>query len=91
MATASAPTRIGVIRLGAATGLSAAVILILCWLGTLLPFSSPTHAFIALFTPAAVGSVKALIEGACWSFLFGLLSGFVFASIYNLCAGFDRR
>lgn len=91
METASSPTRIGVIRLGVTTGLSAIVIFILCWLGTLLPFSSPTHAYITLFTPAPVGSIQALFEGACWSLLFGLLTGLVFATIYNMCAGLQPR
>jgi hypothetical protein len=83
--------RIGVARLAFALGVSAAAIFVLCWLGTLLPFGSPTHAYIALFTPAPIQSIQALFEGTCWSLLFGLLSGAVFALVYNLLAGLERR
>ena len=63
--------RTGVLRLALAGAITAALVLILCWLGTFIPFSSPTHAFIGLFTPAEMNSVAALCQGAAWSFLFG--------------------
>lgn len=91
MESASATGRIGVVRLGVAGGISAVLIFILCWLGTFIPMSSPTHAYISLFTTARPDSVAALAEGGLWSLLFGLLSGAVFAFVYNLCAGLDRR
>ena len=83
--------RLGVVRFASAAGLSAAFVFILCWLGTLIPFSSPTHAYIALFTPAPMQSVQALGEGTLWSLLFGVLTGAVFALVYNLLATLDRR
>jgi hypothetical protein len=89
---ASARThRLGVVRLALAGGLSAALVFILCWLGTLVPFGSPTHAYIALFTPAPIQSVQALGEGSLWSLLFGILVGAVFALVYNLLAVVERQ
>lgn len=83
--------RISVVRLAATGGVGAAAILILCWLGTFVPFSSPTHAYIGLFTLADVQSGTALVEGSLWSLLFGALSGAVIALTYNLFARLERR
>jgi hypothetical protein len=100
MATTQAPvpdterrsgSRIGLTRLAATIAAAAGLIFVLCWLGTFLTFSSPTHAFIGLFTNAEPQSVNALVEGATWSVLFGLLSGGIVAALYNLFAGLDRR
>jgi hypothetical protein len=83
--------RIGVTRLGATAAVVSAVIFVACWVGTFIPFSSPSHAFIGLFTTAGVSSVQALVEGTIWSLLFGALSGALFAAIYNLFAVLERR
>ncbi len=100
MATAQVPlttiehhstNHIGVVRLAATTGVAATLIFVLCWLGTFIAFSSPTHAYIGLFTDADTQSIQALIEGGTWSLLFGLLSGALVAALYNLFAGLDRR
>jgi hypothetical protein len=92
MATQSiAAHRIGVLRLALAGAITAALVFVLCWLGTFVPFSSPTHAYIGLFTPAEMNSFAALCGGVAWSFLFGGLSGAVFAWIYNLLDGLERR
>jgi predicted small integral membrane protein len=82
---------LSVVRLSAATGITAAVILLLCWLGTFVPFSSPTHAYISLFTNAEISSGLALAEGICWSLVFGLIVGAVFALIYNAAAPLGRK
>lgn len=83
--------RIGVLRLAVAGAITAALVFVLCWLGTFVPFLSPTHAYIGLFTPAERSSILALCEGTAWSFLFGGLSGAVFAWTYNLLDDLDRR
>ena len=84
MATQSLAThRIGVLRLTLAGAVTASLIFVLCWLGTFIPLSSPTHAYIGLFTTADMNSFVALCQGAVWSFLFGGLSGALFAWIYN--------
>lgn len=83
--------KLGIMRLGLAGGVTAAAILILCWVGTAIPLSSPTHSYISLFTPADVKSVAALLEGSLWSLLFGTLSGALFAVIYNSFGRFDGR
>jgi hypothetical protein len=92
MATQSIVThRIGVLRLALTGAITAGLVFVLCWLGTFIPFSSPTHAYIGLFTPAEMNSGGALVEGAVWSFLFGGLSGAVLAWVYNALGGLDRR
>lgn len=78
-------------RLVVAGSVTASVVFVLCWLGTFIPFSSPTHAYIGLFTPEEVKSVNALMEGSLWSLLFGGLSGGLFALIYNAAAPLGRR
>lgn len=83
--------RIGVTRLAATLGVGAALIFGLCWLGTFIPLSSPTHAYIGLFTTAQPNSVAALFEGGAWSLLFGALTGAVLAALYNLLDRLDRR
>ena len=83
--------RLGVPRLALTGAITAAVVFVLCWLGTFIPFSSPTHTYIGLFTQADVGSTNALAEGVLWSFLFGGLSGAILAAVYNLLRPLERR
>jgi len=83
--------RVGVLRLALAGAITASLVFVLCWLGTFIPFSSPTHAYIGLFTPADMSSLAALCQGAAWSLLFGGLSGSVFAWVYNVLASLDDR
>ena len=99
MATLStAPAREGdrlhvvnAVRLGIAGGVTAALVFVLCWIGTFVPFSSPTHAYIGMFTNADFSSGQALVEGTLWSLLFGLLVGAAFALIYNVTAALERK
>ena len=92
MATASPTSRLeadhghslSVVRLMVTGGLTASIVFLLCWVGAFIPYSSPTHAYIGLFTTAAYSSEQALAEGFCWSLLFGGVVGAVFALIYNL-------
>ena len=91
MATQAIVTRrIGVLRLALTAAITAAVVFVLCWLGTFIPFSSPTHAYIGLFTPADINSAVGLGQGICWSFLFGGLSGAVLAAVYNALGPLER-
>lgn len=82
---------LSVTRVSVATGVSAAVLFVLCWIGTFVPFSSPTHAYIGLFTNADYSSAAALLEGTCWSLLFGLSVGATFVLIYNATGPLGRR
>lgn len=84
------PRRIGVARLAATLGAAAALIFVLCWIGTFIALSSPTYAYIGLFTSAEARSGAALLQGSIWSLLFGALSGLVLAAFYNLFALLDR-
>lgn len=90
MATSKVPrvptNRIGIFHLAATSGVTAIVIFILCWLGTFIPFSSPTHAYVGLFTQAEMQSGAALVEGGLWSLLLGGLSGGLIAVFYNMFA-----
>lgn len=78
-------------RLLVTGGVTAASVFVLCWVGTFIPFSSPTHAYINLFTNAGIGSGLALAEGTLWSLLFGALVGAIFAMIYNATSPRGRR
>ena len=99
MATASTPPfpeverrhTLSVTRLLITGGVTAAAVFVLCWVGTFITFSSPTHAYIGLFTNAQVSSEQALAQGTLWSLLFGALVGAVFALIYNATAAIGRR
>ena len=98
MATASGATlreaggahALSVIRMLVAGGLTASAVFLLCWVGAFLPYASPTHAYIGLFTTAEYTSGQALAEGFCWSLLFGGVVGALFALIYNFTAYFER-
>ena len=78
-------------RLAVSGGITAAAIFVLCWLGTFIPFSSPTHAYISLFTRADISSGLALVEGTCWSLLFGIIVGAVFGLVYNATRSFSSK
>ena len=83
--------RLGVRHLAVASALTAAAVFVLCWTGVFLPFASPTHAYVGLFTDADLRSVIALGEGSFWSLLFGALVGGLFALIYNATTFTSRR
>lgn len=85
-----ATRRLSVVRVAVAAGVGLAVVMVLCWLGAFLPFGSPTHAYVSLFTPAELTSVQALLEGTFWSLGFGLIVGAVLAATYNLLARLER-
>lgn len=80
---------IAILRLTLTGAIAAAILFVLRWVGAFVPFLSPTHAYISLFTPADVKSVGALVEGAICSFLFGALSAAVVGLVYNLLVGFE--
>ena len=81
---------LSVVRASAAAGVALGLLVILCWIGAFIPFASPTHAFIGLFTPADLHSTRALLEGTLWAFLFGLIAGAVIAITYNSLARLER-
>jgi hypothetical protein len=82
---------LGITRLAVTGGVTGGLFLVFCWLGTFLPVSSPTHAYIKLFTNADVGSARALVEGGVWALLFGALISALFAFVYNSVAALSRR
>jgi hypothetical protein len=82
---------VSLLRFIVAGGATASLVFVICWFGTFVPFSSPTHAYIGLFTNADFSSGQALFEGTCWSLLFGAFVGAVFALVYNATAPLGRR
>jgi len=95
MASTSEPLGAGdrnlsVLRLALTGGLVAVLLFVLCWIGTFIPLSSPTHAYVGLFTPAPMSSTLALIEGTCWSLAFGAIIGALIALVYNALSGLFR-
>lgn len=81
---------LSVIRMLIAAGLSAAAVFLLCWISAPLPYDSPAHAYIGLFTSADYASGQALAEGLSWSVLFGGGGGAIFALFYNATAYIGR-
>ncbi len=82
---------LSVVRLFAASAITATAVFVLCWLGTLIPLSGPSHAYIGLFTTADASSAGALVEGTFWSLLFGGLVGAVFGLAYRVTGSFGGR
>lgn len=81
--------KIGVLRLALTGAIVASLFFVLCWIGMFLPFGSPTHAYLALFTNAEITSTNALVQGVCWSALFGLVAGGLTALVYNALSALD--
>jgi hypothetical protein len=76
-------SHLNIAHVAVTSGLTATLVFVLCWLGTLIPLSGPTHAYIGLFAVAPVSSLLALAQGSCWSLFFGGLVGGIFAAISN--------
>lgn len=93
MTTATIEThhhRLGVLRCTIAGALVLAVQFVLCWIGALF-IASQTHMFVELFTAQPVASTAALGIGTIWAGVFGAITGFLVAVIYNVLASLDRR
>lgn len=87
----TASIELSVVRMLVAGGTSALAVYVACWIAAQLPASSPTHAFISLFTSAEVTSGAALVEGGVWAMVFGAFVTSIFSLIYNLTAPLTRR
>ena len=90
-ATYARTGNLGVMRFALTGALAAAIFVLFCWVGALLPIGPATHMYLRLFTNAELSSITALIEGVCWSIGFGLIAGALIAVIYNALAFLDRR
>lgn len=62
------------------------IIFVACWLVAFTPLAA-THTFIALFTTEEATSAVALVQGACWSMIFGAWLGFLIAAVDKLVVG----
>lgn len=56
-----------------------------CWLLALTPLNA-THSLIRLFTAAEITSSTALVQGVCWSLIFGAWIGFLIAIVSRFVA-----
>jgi hypothetical protein len=86
------PSRSALLNLAAfgfAASAALVVLFVLCWIvAAIIPgLAGASHGWIALFTTAPVGSVKALIEGGMRSIVFGWIIAVVMVPIYNRIAG----
>lgn len=61
------------------------IVFVACWLLAFTPLGA-THAFIALFTTADTTSQVALVNGLCWSLIFGAWIGFLIAAVHRIVA-----
>lgn len=93
MATEDVPVRrIGVVRLALTGAIVAGLFYALCWIGRLvLPVGPASHMYLQLFTSADLSSATALLQGLCWSVVFGLLIGALGAFVYNWLGGLEPK
>lgn len=89
--TSSKASRVNLSRFAFTGALAAITFFILCWIGGFLPFGPATHMYLQLFTSEPLNSGVALLQGVCWSLLFGLIAGALIAFYYNLLATLDAR
>lgn len=61
------------------------ILFIGCWLLALTPLNA-THSLIRLFTAAEITSSTALVQGVCWSLIFGAWTGFLIAIVSRFVA-----
>lgn len=88
--TSNLRSKSNVLRSVITGALAAGVFFIICWIGAFLPIGSAPHMYVALFTNAQITSSVALIQGFCWSIVFGLIAGALISLIYNVLAPLDR-
>lgn len=93
IATKTSVTRskASVVRIALTGALASSAFFVLCWIGAFIPAGPATHMYIEPFTDAEVSSGLALLQGVCWSLVFGLIAGALIAFFYNLLASFDGR
>lgn len=76
--------RLGVIHMALVGSATLFAVYVLCWAGAVLGFEAASHLFLALFSTAPITSTTALIQGACLSIGFGLITGAFVAMFFNL-------
>ncbi len=86
----SSPVKFGALHFATVGALVLGIIFLACWLLIFTPVTA-THAFIALFTTAEMTSFAALVQGLCWSLLFGAWTGFLIAIIHKFVASIWAR
>ena len=87
--TSVTSSKASVVRIALTGALASSVFFVICWIGAFIPAGPATHMYIELFTDAEVSSGLALLQGVCWSLLFGLIAGTLIAFFYNMLASFD--
>lgn len=79
------PAAPGILHFAVVGSIVLGIIFLSCWLLAFTPIGV-THAFISLFTVAEMTSGAALVEGMCWSLVFGAWLGFLIAVIHKFVA-----
>lgn len=81
---ASTPAPFNIVALGWALSAMLIVLLVICLAVALaFPGLSATHAWVALFSPAPLTSVRVWIDGIVFSIAFGWVSAAVLGLVYN--------
>ena len=81
-------SRLDLMAFGWALSGALVVLLVVCEAAAvILPGWQLTHAWLALFSSAEVGSLRNLIEGVISSAIFGWIIASVLVSIYNRLVG----
>ena len=76
-----------IVPLGWALTATFVLLYVLCFLAAVLfPNASLTHAWLALYSTAPVGSVRGLVEGIIWNVVFAWISAITFGVTYNSLA-----
>jgi hypothetical protein len=80
---------VSVMRATVAGALTFGILFAGCWVGIGLHIAV-SHMFVSLFTAQPMQTTAALLDGLCWSVLFGALFGLLFSFLYNALP-FGRR
>ena len=86
-----ASSKVSVVRFALTGAIASGVFFLLCWVGLFLPFGSPTHAYLGLFTNAELTTAFGFGQGLCWSVIFGAVAGLLISVSYNALSVFDAR
>jgi hypothetical protein len=80
----STSSPLNVVAFGWALAATLVVLFAICLIAALIfPGLPATHAWVGLFSPAPLTSVRVWIEGIFYSIAFGWLSAIVLALVYN--------
>lgn len=80
---------VSILRATVASALTFGVLFAACWVGIGANIAV-SHMFVSLFTARPAETFAALVDGLCWSVLFGALFGLLNSLLYGILP-FGRR